>query len=58
MEALARLNPIEAFTGTLNDNGNLKNDFEATVTLPGGATRPVKLGFSGFYVGIGSNFEL
>jgi hypothetical protein len=59
IEALARLNPIEAFTGTKNDNGNIVNDFEATVSTPGSnILRPVKLDFSGFYLGIGSHFDL
>ncbi len=59
VEALGRNNPIEAFTGTRNDNGNISSDFEATVGTPGSSTvRPVKLDFSGFYLGIGSSFEL
>lgn len=58
-EVIGRLNPMEAFTGTKNDDGNVANDVEATVASPGsGFLRPVKLDFSGFYLGVGSHFDL
>lgn len=59
VEALGRLNPIEAFTGSRNDGGTTQNDVEATFFPPGSNTaQPVKLDFSGFYIGLGSNFRL
>ena len=59
VEALGRLNPIEAFTGTKNDGGATLNDVEATFFPPGSDTaQPVKLDFSGFYIGFGSSFRL
>ncbi len=59
VEALGRLNPIEAFTGSRNDGGTTQNDVEATFFPPGSNTaQPVKLDFSGFYIGFGSNFRL
>lgn len=59
VEALGRLNPIEAFTGSRNDGGTTQNDVEAVFFPPGSNTaRPVKLDFSGFYLGFGSNFRL
>lgn len=59
VEALGRLNPIEAFTGTVNQNGQTTSDAEAFYFPPGSNTaRPVKLDFSGFYIGFGSNFRL
>ncbi|MGH8004522.1 MAG: hypothetical protein ACRECJ_07350 [Limisphaerales bacterium] len=59
VEVLGRLNPIEAFTGSRNDGGTTQNDVEATFFPPGSNTaQPVKLDFSGFYIGFGSNFRL
>jgi hypothetical protein len=59
VEALGRLNPIEAFTGSRNDGGTTQNDVEATFFPPGSnVAQPVKLDFSGFYIGFGSNFRL
>jgi hypothetical protein len=59
VEALGRLNPIEAFTGNRNDGGTTQNDVEATFFPSGSNTaQPVKLDFSGFYIGLGSNFRL
>lgn len=59
VEALGRLNPIEAFTGSRNDGGTTQNDVDATFFPPGSNTaQPVKLDFSGFYIGFGSNFRL
>ncbi len=59
VEALGRLNPIEAFTGSRNDGGTTQNDVDATFFPPGSNTaQPVKLDFSGFYVGFGSSFRL
>lgn len=59
VEALGRLNPIEAFTGTKNQNGTTVNDAEATFFPPGSNTaQSVQLDFSGFFIGFGSNFRL
>ncbi len=59
VEALGRLNPIEAFTGTVNQNGQSTSNAEAFYFPPGSNTaQPVKLDFSGFYIGFGSNFRL
>ncbi|MCI0331245.1 MAG: hypothetical protein L0196_09965 [candidate division Zixibacteria bacterium] len=59
VEALGRLNPIEAFIGTTNKDGNVFYDVEATYFPPGSNTaRPIKLDFSGYYIGFGSNFRL
>ncbi|HLG94651.1 MAG TPA: hypothetical protein VI546_07430 [candidate division Zixibacteria bacterium] len=59
VEALGRLNPIEAFTGSRNDGGTTQQDVEAIFFPPGSSTaQPVKLDFSGFYIGFGSNFRL
>jgi len=59
IEALGRLNPIEAFIGTTNKDGNVFYDVEATFFPPASTTaQPIKLDFSGFYIGFGSNFQL
>ena len=59
MEALGRLNPIEAFTGTKNDNGQIQNNAEAFFSPPNSnIKKPVKLDFSGFYLGFGADFRL
>lgn len=59
VEALSRLNPIENFVGTTNKEGNAFYDVDATFFPPGSNTaQPVKLDFSGFYIGFGSNFQL
>ncbi|MCI0406461.1 MAG: hypothetical protein L0209_10435 [candidate division Zixibacteria bacterium] len=59
VEASGRLNPIEAFTGSRNDGGTTQQDVEATFFPPGSSTaQPVHLDFSGFYIGVGSNFRL
>jgi hypothetical protein len=59
VEALGRLNPIEAFTGTKNQNGQVANSAEATFFPPGSSTaQPMKLDFSGFYFGFGADFRL
>lgn len=59
VEALARLNPIEAFTGSKNQNGQAASGAQATFFPPGSTiARPVKLNFSGVYVGVGSAFQL
>lgn len=59
VEALGRLNPIEAFTGTKNQNGQVANSADATFFPPGSSTAvPVKLDFSGFYLGFGADFRL
>jgi len=59
LETLGRLNPIDYFAGTTNRNGNTFYDVEA-IFLPAGSIEPrlVKLDFSGFYIGFGSNFRL
>lgn len=59
LEVLGRLNPIEAFTGSKDQNGTTVSDADATFFPPGSNTaQPVKLDFSGFYVGLGSSFRL
>jgi len=59
LEALGRLNPIEPFVGTTNKDGNVFYDVEATFFPPGVSTsKPVKLDFSGFYLGFGADFRL
>lgn len=59
LEAVCRLNPIDYFTGTTNRNGSAFRDVEARF-LPAGSTTSelVRLDFSGFFIGFGSNFRL